>query len=105
MKCWKSPPDDLVLAMSVFQVRPDWYEEYWLGPETSPSPARSRPGRWILRFIRSLTRPYVRGRSCAEANSKLTMSAFAPKQTWSPVCTMSAVVKRTRFTRCKVLGF
>jgi hypothetical protein len=79
MKREKSLPDDLVLAMSVFQVRPDWYDEYWLGPETSSSPDRSRPGHWIMRFIRSWTWPYVRGGSCAEAGSKLTMSTHGPK--------------------------
>src|SRR5262249_48937050 len=38
---------DLDLPMGAFQVRPDWYEEYWLTPEKAP-PARSRSPRWSV---------------------------------------------------------
>jgi len=38
---------DLDLPMGAFQVRPDWYEDYWLKPEKA-APARTRSPRWSL---------------------------------------------------------
>ena len=38
---------DLDLPMGAFQVRADWYEEYWLKPEKA-SPIRRRSPRWSV---------------------------------------------------------
>jgi hypothetical protein len=50
MKREKSPPDALEPAMRVFQIRLDWYEEYWLRPKTSSSPAQSKMALDCARF-------------------------------------------------------
>ncbi len=34
--------DPLDVGMIAFQVRPDWYEEYWLNPNEPPPPAEAR---------------------------------------------------------------
>jgi hypothetical protein len=38
---------DLDLPMGAFQVRPDWYENYWLKPEKA-SPTRTGSPRWSV---------------------------------------------------------
>ena len=47
MRKGKRDFSDLDLPMGAFQVRPDWYEDYWLKPEKA-SPARNRSPRWSL---------------------------------------------------------
>lgn len=46
----KTPPPDFEQLTSAFQVRPDWYEEYWLKPEKTSRPAAEKWRRSILRF-------------------------------------------------------
>jgi hypothetical protein len=45
----KSPLWECEQAMSAFQVRPDWYEEYWLEPKKV---SRSDVARWWRRNLR-----------------------------------------------------
>ncbi len=52
-------PWDLEHAMTAFQVKPDWYEEYWLKPPTSahvagPNVRRLHNGSIDIDFYRSL---------------------------------------------------
>lgn len=46
----KDRPWDFERPMSVFQVRPDWYEEYWLKPKKISQPAATRWRRSIFHF-------------------------------------------------------
>jgi hypothetical protein len=48
----RSRPDRFDEPMSVFRVRPDWYEDYWLRLEQAPSNGRRRPlSNVLLRSI------------------------------------------------------
>ena len=44
----KDYPGDFEQPMRAFQVQRDWYEEYWLRPNTQPAAAKWR--RLVLRF-------------------------------------------------------
>ena len=41
---------DFEQATSAFQVQSDWYEQYWLKPESASRPAATRLRRSILQF-------------------------------------------------------
>ncbi|MCG2631060.1 hypothetical protein L6654_30965 [Bradyrhizobium sp. WYCCWR 13023] len=41
---------DFERATSMFQVQPDWYEDYWLKPEKASRPAATRLRRSMSRF-------------------------------------------------------
>jgi hypothetical protein len=44
-------PDRFDQPMSIFRVRPDWYEDYWLRLEQAPSNGRRRHSNVLLRSI------------------------------------------------------
>lgn len=46
----KTLPPDFEQPTRAFQVRPDWYEEYWLKPKKTSQPAATKWRRSILRF-------------------------------------------------------
>ena len=44
---------NLELRMGTFQVRPEWYEEYWLKPDDAPSAGKRRL-RWSTAMYAAL---------------------------------------------------
>lgn len=57
----KNFPLDLERATRAFQVRPDWYEEYWLKPKETSQPAAIKWRRSIMQLHFELYAAMVSG--------------------------------------------